>query len=696
MTKILLAALACLAGLAAGLAHAEIAERSLEISFKTLNISGKPARAMLLNGAYPGPALRFKEGDRARIHVTNSTDVDTSVHWHGLLVPPSQDGVPYVSNFPIGPGETFTYEFPLRQAGTYWYHSHTDLQEQSGVHGALVIEPRQAPRPALREAVVVLQDWTDEDPEQVLHNLKKDGHYYSRKKRAVISLAEHLRRGALGAWWDNRWIRMGGMDLSDVGYDAFLANGQRELRLFPDAAPGERVRLRLVNAATSTYFVLHGKALPLTVVAADGLDTAPVEAEEILHAVAETYDLLVTLPEQGAVELRASAQDGTGHASIILGQGQVRRAEPLPKPDLYQSHAGMMHAEAGHGAMHGGHDMHGGHGEHSGHAGHDGHGGDQGRHHGQEASGGRLAYRDLRTLDAWRHLGEGPVREVSLRLTGDMETFNWTFNNVPLSRADKIRIQRGETVRFAFVNETMMHHPLHLHGHFFRVVTGPEAGPVKHTVDVPPMGEVVIEFFANETEDWFFHCHNLYHAKTGMGRIIRYADYAGNPAFERAKMQSPDITDRDWYWRADLSLLSRHARAEGWFANARHQLEWEAEFPEAGHDEAEVAYLHRQSRFFQWLVAAEKEEGEATEYRAGLRYLLPLMVELDLYATDGGRLEAALGTEVQLTEAVKFHGEWETTQEYRFSLEYRLGDGFALEVAHFDDVNVAAGVQLRF
>ena len=662
-----------LLSLLSGPARAEIVEYRLEVTFETVNISGSPARAMLINGSYPAPVLRFREGDTARIHVTNSTDEDTSVHWHGLLVPPSQDGVPYVSSPPITPGTTFTYEFPLRQAGTYWYHSHTDLQEQSGVHGGIVIEPRTTGPQKLREAVVVLQDWTDEDPKQVLHNLKKDGHYYSRKKDSVISLAGHIERDALDAWWENRWIRMGGMDLSDVGYDAFLANGQRTLRLFQDAKPGERVCLRLINAATSTYFILHGKDLPLHVVAADGLDVEPVTVHRIQHAIAETYDLLVTIPTEGAVELRVSAQDGSGHASIVLGPGPVRTADPLPKPNLYQSHAA-------HGMMAGG--MGEGHHHHD---------------HGASAGEpGQLAYKDLVTVEAQRHAGTGPIREVSLRLTGDMETFNWTFNDVALSRADRIIIHKGEVVRFVFSNETMMHHPLHLHGHFFRVITGPDQGPWKHTVDIPPLSTVTIEFFANETEDWFFHCHNLYHSKTGMGRIIRYADYAGRPDWDRAKMRSPDIKDTDWYWMATASVLSRHSRTEGWFSNSRHMLEWEAESPDSHEDEAFFGYLYRQSRFLQWMAGVEFEEHHAPEYRVGLRYMLPLLVEAEAYITDDRKVELMLETDIHLTDNTEFSIEWETTDEYRMSLEYRLDEQLGIELAYFDDVDFAAGIRLRF
>ena len=654
--------------LVSGICRGAVLEYQLDIAYGTLNLSGKDARAMLVNGRYPGPVLRFREGDIARITVTNHMDVDSSIHWHGLLVPPEEDGVPYMSNFPIGPGETYVYEFPLRHAGTYWYHSHTDLQEQSGVHGGIVVEPRTPNEESEPEAVVVLQDWTDEDPHQVLANLKKDGDYYALKKGSVISIAGYLERGRMGNWWDSRWTRMGGMDVSDVAYDAFLVNGEPALRLFQNAQPGDRVRLRLINAGASTYFLLHGAELPLEVIAADGLDVTPVTVDEVMHAVAETYDLRVTLPDEGAVELRASAQDGSGYASIIIGSGKPRQAKPMTPPDLYAAHSD--------------------HGTGSEHAHH--------HHHHGAAMPRRLTYADLRTLQAGEYAGEGEPRVVDLRLTGNMETYNWSFNDIPLSRADKILVNRGETVRFRSINETMMHHPLHLHGHFFRVLTDGREGPMKHTVNVPPMATVEIEFLANEEKDWFFHCHNLYHAKTGMARVIRYSDYQGDPVLMAAKRDSPDIRDDDFYHAGELKLFNDLAMLEGWSANARHRFEYGVESFDYEEERYDVAYLYRLGRWTQALAGVEKESSEDPEYRLGVRYVLPLLVDLDLFIDDEGEVDVALETELQLTTRVQAHWEWESTGEYHFGVEYRFNERFSAEAAYTDTVEYSLGVKLRF
>ncbi len=644
--------------------RAELVEYQLRITESTLHINGVDAAAMLVNESYPGPVLRFREGDRARITVTNLTSEDSSVHWHGLLVPPEQDGVPYLSSLPIAPGATFVYEFPLRHAGTYWYHSHTDLQEQSGVHGAIVVEPRDEHIVYEHEAVLVLQDWTHEKPAQVLANLKKDGDYYALKKNSVISVLGYLQRDALSQWWRNRWVRMGGMDVSDVGYDAFLINGKTQQHLLTEAGPGDRVRLRVVNAGASTYFLLHSALSAFEVIAADGLDTEPVRVAEVLHAVAETYDILVTIPEEGAIELRASAQDGSGYASVFLGSGARRLATDMPAPDLYQSHA--VHA-----------------GEHA-------------HHHAMNHSARRLKYADLQNLDRQAYAGGADYREVELRLTGNMETYNWTFNDIPLSRADKILVQRGETVRFKFVNETMMHHPLHLHGHFFRVITGEGKGPFKHTVDVGPLQTVTIEFLANEEKDWFFHCHNLYHAKTGMARVIRYDDYRGDPALMAAKKRSTDIQDDDFYAAGELKLMNDFARIEAWSANNRHRFELHGDAYEYDETRLEANYLYRFGRWTQGLAGVEKESGEDAAARVGVRYLLPLLIEMDLFLTDEGDVEAEFETHVQLATRLQLHADYATEGHYHVGVEYRFDERISLEAAYTDVVDFSLGVKLRF
>lgn len=532
-----------------------------------------------------------------------------------------------------------------------------------------MVAPTRAPAIAAEyEAVMALQDWTNERPGDVLDNLKKDGDYYALKKDSVISIAGYMDRNAIGTWFSNRWRRMGGMDVSDVAYDAFLINGLREQHLFPDALPGDRIQLRFINAGASTYFLLHSDELEFVVIAADDLDVTPVLVDEVLHAVAEAYDIIVTVPRTGKVELRASAQDGSGFASLFIGRGEIRPAEAMPRPDLYASHTD----HNGSGSM----DMH--------------------AHHGMHSGPKRLTYADLQTLNDEPYTSSGELREVALHLTGNMETYNWTFNNTPLSRADRILIKRGETVRFIFVNETMMHHPLHLHGHFFRMLDQAGNGPFKHTVNVAPMQTVTIEFLANKEKDWFFHCHNLYHAKTGMARVARYDDYSGNADFNAGKRASRDIKDPDFYYAGELKLMNDFARIGTTLSNNQHRFEVQIESRDYEDHFGEAAYLYRLNRWAQPLLGIEKDRGEDAELKLGLRYVLPMLIDMDVFITSEGAIEAEFETELQLSTRLQMHLEYETTNRYHYGLEYRLNEALSLETSYTSDVEFSAGIKLRF
>ncbi|MCK5943933.1 MAG: multicopper oxidase domain-containing protein, partial [Planctomycetes bacterium] len=454
--------------------------------------AGEQVEVLTVNGSSPGPVLRFREGDLARITVRNRLAAEeTSIHWHGLLVPNEMDGVPYLTTPPIPPGGERTFEFRLRQSGTYWYHSHTGLQEQRGVQGAIVIEPREPDVTFDREHVVVLGDWTDDDPTTVMRWLMRGSEWYSIKKGTQQSLLGAWRRGAVPDYFEREGDRMPAMDLSDVGYDAFLANGRRELAL--PARPGERVLLRIVNAGASTYFYLGAGRGPLTIVGADGVRVEPVDVRRLLIGMAETYDVLVTMPPEAAtLEVRATAQDGSGHASMLLGQGPLLAASDPPRANLYVMDemlaaglASQIPARAAAAAT---------------------------------AERPFAPYGLLRAVADTTVVAPGrEVRELTMRLTGDMRRYRWGFDNETLAENPTIRVRRGEVLRIELINDTMMHHPLHLHGHFFRVLNGHGArAPLKHTVDVPPMGKRTIEWVADEEGgDWFFHCHLLYHMDAG-------------------------------------------------------------------------------------------------------------------------------------------------------------------------------------
>ncbi len=657
-------------------AFAEERYYELTLQEQPVTIAGKTSNAMLINGTLPGPLLRFRVGDTAVIRVNNQLDGDASIHWHGLLLPQDQDGVPYVTFLPITSGQSYTYRFPMTHAGTYWYHSHTNIDEQRGQYGAIVIEPEQEETLQYdHELVVQLSDWTHERPEKVLANLKKSGHWYQWKKDAVVSTWGYLKRGRFFTWLRNRWMRMEGMDVSDVAYDAFLVNGREINHALPDAQPGQRIRLRIINSAASSYFKIENSTGRFSVIAADGIDVQPVEVKSLLMGMAETYDVIVDIPASGALQLNANNVDGSGFAQLNLGLGEAQAARLPEKPDLYAE-------------MHHDHNLSSasGRAEHH-HSSHHGHGTSE-----------QLDYRMLKLREPVSYLG--PLREVRLELTGNMDTYNWNFNNTPLSAADKIKIRRGERVRFILVNRSMMHHPIHLHGHFFKVISGNgDYDPLKHTVDVPPMATVTIEFSANEYKDWLFHCHNLYHAKTGMGRIVRYDDYAGNPEFNAAKMRSGAMMDTDWYARTDLSVFDNYAEFMWRTSNQNYAIEINAEREDWEENEIEVVGLFRTSQWSEAFIRAEHVDHDGnseTEIHLGWRYDAPFELETAFWLDDEFRFDAEIETELQLTKYLQWELEYETSGEWRTELLFRRSPNWAVGIGKSDTLNWSLGALLTF
>jgi CopA family copper-resistance protein len=569
-------------------------EFDLRIGETPMNITGSPRTALTINGTLPGPTLRWREGDTVTLRVTNALDEDTSIHWHGILLPANMDGVPGLSFNGIHPGEAYRYHFEVRQAGTYWYHSHSGFQEQAGVYAPLIIEPRE-PEPFTyeREHVVMLSDWTDERPERVFRKLKKQAHYYNFRQRTVGTFFRDVREHGLGptlaerkAWGE---MRMSAADLADVtGYTyTYLMNGRSPAGNWTGLfTPGERVRLRFINGSAMTYFDVRIPGLKMTVVAADGLNVHPVSVDEFRIAVAETFDVIVEPTGQDAFTIFAQAMDRTGYAAGTLA---VRQGLQAPVPDVDPRPVLSM-ADMGHGHHlehdinapatnsadpHAGHvmpaaptaDPHAGHAmpapaasdPHAGHAmpaqataadphaGHDMGGmamqshpdsernnplvdmqtmmpepklDDPGiglRHNGRRV----LTYADLRSLFDDPD-GREPGRTIELHLTGHMERFAWSFDGIKFSGAEPIRLLYGERIRIVLVNDTMMTHPIHLHGMWSDIEN--EAGEFhlrKHTVDMPPGTKRSYRVTADALGRWAYHCHLLYHMEAGMFREVR-------------------------------------------------------------------------------------------------------------------------------------------------------------------------------
>ncbi|WP_122746871.1 copper resistance system multicopper oxidase [Pseudomonas atacamensis] len=517
-------------------------EFELFIGETPINFTGSARTAMTINGSLPGPLLRWREGDTVTLRVRNRLAADTSIHWHGILLPANMDGVPGLSFHGIEPGGVYVYQFKVRQHGTYWYHSHSGLQEQAGVYGPLVIEAKE-PEPFQydRDYVVMLSDWTDEDPASLMKTLKKQSDYYNFHKRTVGDFINDVSEKGWGATVADRtmWaqMNMNPTDIADVSGATytFLINGQAPDDNFTWLfRPGEKLRLRLINGSAMTYFDVRIPGLKLTVVAADGLHIKPVSVDELRIAVAETYDVIVE-PDAEAYTLFAQAMDRTGYARGTLAtRAGMSAAVPTldPRPLVSMDDMGMG------GMDHGSMDMsamdHSAMGPMQAHPDSENNNplvdmqamitapklDDPGlglRNNGRRV----LTYADLRSTFEDPD-GRDPSRTIELHLTGHMEKFAWSFNGIKFSDAEPLRLKYGERIRLVLVNDTMMTHPIHLHGMWSDLEDENGNFQVrKHTIDMPPGSRRSYRVTADALGRWAYHCHLLYHMETGMFREVR-------------------------------------------------------------------------------------------------------------------------------------------------------------------------------
>lgn len=537
----------------------------LVLEERDLLIGGQSGRAITINGSVPGPVIRMREGGEALIRVHNHLSESTSIHWHGILLPFDMDGVPGISFPGIPAGETFTYRYPVRQNGTYWYHSHTGLQEQRGHYGQLIVEPAGTdPVHDDVEHSIVLSDWTFEDPQRVLWKLKTMEGYYNFQRPTLANIDDQMEatgtslREVLSKrfTWDR--MRMDPTDIADItgATYTYLMNGRaaHENPTFL-ARAGQRVRLRITNASTMTFYDVRIPGLEMTVVQADGQNIRPVKTDELRIAVAETYDVVVTMPDDGAHTIFAETMDRSGHARGTLAPRpgmsapvpERRRRPMLTMADMGMIHAGKEGMEGGGAMQHAGGTTSRVHTPHS--TGHElpttdlpdriEHGPDG---HGPESiTMARTAYRRLDHPgvglgdDGWRVLTYGqlralerppgrrpPTRQFDLHLTGNMHKYIWGFDGKKWSDSEMIRFQYGERLRINMVNDTMMSHPIHLHGMWMDLYAGGtlEDNPRKHTVIVQPAELLTADVTADAPGQWAFHCHLLYHMEAGMFRTV--------------------------------------------------------------------------------------------------------------------------------------------------------------------------------
>ncbi|MFC2950449.1 copper resistance system multicopper oxidase [Marinicaulis aureus] len=513
----------------------------LSVGHANVMIGGRNGHAVTVNGSLPAPLIRFREGERVTLHVHNTLDEDTSIHWHGLLVPFYMDGVPGVSFPGIKPGETFTYEFAVPQNGTYWYHSHSGLQEQSGLYGPIIIDPAGAdPVSYDREYVLVLSDWLFEHPHKVYAKLKKNNEVFNMQERTLGDFISDASEKGLGktiedrAMWGN--MRMSATDIADVTGAAYtyLINGHSTddnwTALFET---GERIRLRIINAAAMTIFNFRIPGLPMTVVQADGLHVQPVDTDEIQIGVAETYDVIIEPNRPRPFAIVAEAIDRFGQAVATLSpRPDMRATAPLlrERPILTHKDMAMDHGSMAQnmtGMEHGDHAM-----TKQAHSHKMGVGVDMVAEMptnrlnepglGLENVPHRaLRYTQLKSTVQNPDL-RAPEREIEIHLTGNMERFMWGFDGVKFSAIEKpITLYEGERVRFTLVNDTMMTHPIHLHGMFFELNTEEsDHRPRKHTVNVKPGEKLSFDVTADHVGDWAFHCHLLFHMHAGMMQVV--------------------------------------------------------------------------------------------------------------------------------------------------------------------------------
>lgn len=503
-------------------ALAKTVEYDLVISKERIAILDTPAERITVNHTIPGPTLNFSEGDEAVIHVKNNMNEDTSIHWHGLLLPSGMDGVPGQGGFKgIKPGETFTYQFKIRQNGTYWYHAHSNGQEQDGLYGALVIAPKAPSVKSDYDEVILLSDYSKEISSDILSNLKMSSDYYQYNRRTIGDFLNNVHnKGFKTAFEESKmWgqMRMLPTDLSDVSQYTFLVNGKTpEQNWTGKVKQGQTTRLRIINGSAMTIFDVRIPGLKLKVIAADGQPVEPLDVDEFRFAPGETYDFLVTPSEDKAYTFVAEPIDRTGFALGTLAPIQGMRGEipsQRPRALLTMADMGMSHAQ----------NEPQSHSEHAGHQGHVAQDFDTGvKGSGWVKNGAPegtvvLQYKDLRFLGNQPE-SKSPEKEIQVTLNGNMQRYIWMMNGKKFSEAEPIKLKYGERVRLKFVNQTMMAHPMHLHGMFVQLENGqpPNKLPNKHTIIIAPGDTYSALLTANEPGEWVFHCHLLYHMASGM------------------------------------------------------------------------------------------------------------------------------------------------------------------------------------
>ena len=744
-----------------------------------VNFTGKSKRAIAINGSIPAPALVFTEGDTAEIYLHNMLNDETSLHWHGIILPNQADGVPFLTTKKIGPGETHLYKFKIVQNGTYWYHSHSALQEQSGMYGALIFRTKEESQMEEtnmnhssmsmsmndklfnKEYTVVLSDWTDDNPMQVQRRLRTANDWFAIKKGSVQSYAEAIKARHLKTKLTNEWKRMKAMDVSDVYYNRFLTNGKSETNAAEFKA-GDKIKLKIVNAGASSYFWLGYAGGKINVVGNDGNDMVPVEVDRLIIAPAETYDVVVTIPQNMSYEFRATSEDRTGFSSLWLGSGHKMPAPTLPRLKYFEGMKMMNDMMNLDGTMN---DM-----------------GMQMKNQTMDMNSvmypelmGEGMESDTMQMDHSQHMNMNKSKEdtssmkmdnvsdmsgmnmgssgivtlsydmlrspvkttlssdrkkvLHFTLTGNMNRYVWTLDNKTVKEADRIFIDKGEVLRLIVTNNSMMRHPMHLHGHDFRVVNSQgDYAPLKNVIDIMPMETDTIEFAANQSGNWFFHCHILYHMMAGMGRVFTYNNSPVNPElpdkekayqmFRRHKEQNMK------HLMVKAGIETNGSDGEAMISANRSALKqiWHLGYsPHHGYESETI--LGRYMGVNQWLFPYigfdyhyKEEEGDVTKssdyknmfgqvsnkndrqtFVVGVEYTLPWLVIADARIDGDGKLRFQLSREdIPITKRLRFNFMGNTDKEYMTGFRYIVSKWLSVSTHYDSDMGLGVGVTLTY
>ena len=724
-----------------------------------VNFSGKPKRAIAVNGQIPMPTLTFTEGDTAEIYVHNELKETTSLHWHGLMLPNKEDGVPNLTQMPIEPGTTHKYTFPIIQNGTHWYHSHSGLQEQIGMYGSFIMKKRNEDL-TFRKGIddlptvpIILSEWTDMKPENVHRMLHNATDWFAIQKGTTQSYAEAIRAGHFKTKVGNEWKRMNAMDVSDIYYEKFLINGTTESKVSKFGTTPlkakDKVRLRIANGGASSYFWLTYAGGKITVVASDGNDVEPVEVDRLLIAVSETYDVIVTIPEdKTAYEFLATPEDRTKSTSIYIGNGIKQLVAPLPKLKYFEGMKMMNDMMK----MNGDLDDMGmkmslnqmdmnvvmypeitGDADKGKNADaamdHSKHNMDSMKMTEDDYNSNALSdivtlnYAMLKSPTATNLPKDGPVKELKFELSGNMNRYVWSLDNKVVSETDKILIKKGENIRITLHNNSMMRHPMHLHGHDFRVLNGQgDYAPLKNIIDIMPMETDTIEFNANAEGDWFFHCHVLYHMMAGMGRVFTYENQAPNPLIPNPKLAKRQLfaEDRRFHVMAENDFATNGNDGMVMLSNTRWSIgtEWRLGYNNHHGYETET-HIGRYLGKMQWIMpfigfdwryrkmnAGEMEENifnqsntkdNRSVFSAGVEYTLPMLIKAQAEVfTDGNFRVQFERMDIPVSKRLRMDLMWNTDKEYMAGLRYIVSRNFGIKTHYDSDMGIGIGVNLNY